>query len=529
MGAMPTKQSPLLCELHAHTTWSDGALTPRELCDAYGRFGFDVLAITDHTTADGFVQDASFPFYLAELEREAERARRLYDLLVIPGLELTDDDPDPRRAAHAVAVGLRSFVGVADGIENAVRLARTRGAALVAAHPYELDDLRAADRPTAAFACEPARWAPLVDRFELFNRHTLFGWVAAAGLPRSRPATSTSRPTSRRGRRCSRRRRTSAPWSSTCARRGRRTSSGSSPRLRGRPARPNRRASSRACRRSSPSSRRAPRGERLAVRRPRDRRTVAGIGRHRDRVREVARAERDAACGRAERDAVDPDARLLRRERRLRRRRRAAVLGAVGLEHDRGREEVPGHAPDALAAERVGGEGRRRCEPVAEARPGLRPGACRARRSRPRGPSSAASATSAVLLNVTIPTWTPFGSRSTNVRIAATVAARRVGRTSVAAIEPETSTRSTTARVFGAAAARPPPVLAPRTSEPPPSTPYAAAPAASAARASANVRNRRRRRCARASSKRASGSSSRGGRGGAVTVTVTSPSTMKLV
>ena len=23
----------------------------------------------------------------------------------------------------------------------------------------------------------------LVDRFELFNRHTLFGWVSAAGLP----------------------------------------------------------------------------------------------------------------------------------------------------------------------------------------------------------------------------------------------------------------------------------------------------------------------------------------------------------
>jgi hypothetical protein len=25
--------------------------------------------------------------------------------------------------------------------------------------------------------------SPLVDRFELFNRHTLFGWVADAGLP----------------------------------------------------------------------------------------------------------------------------------------------------------------------------------------------------------------------------------------------------------------------------------------------------------------------------------------------------------
>ena len=38
-------------------------------------------------------------------------------------------------------------------------------------------------RQTAAFATDPRRFAPLVDRFELFNRDTLFGWVAEAGLP----------------------------------------------------------------------------------------------------------------------------------------------------------------------------------------------------------------------------------------------------------------------------------------------------------------------------------------------------------
>jgi predicted metal-dependent phosphoesterase TrpH len=43
------KLSPLLCELHAHTTWSNGALSLRELVDLYGRSGFDVLAVTDHT------------------------------------------------------------------------------------------------------------------------------------------------------------------------------------------------------------------------------------------------------------------------------------------------------------------------------------------------------------------------------------------------------------------------------------------------------------------------------------------------
>ena len=43
---------PLLCELHAHTTWSDGALTLPQLVDLYGRSGFDVLAVTDHVVRD---------------------------------------------------------------------------------------------------------------------------------------------------------------------------------------------------------------------------------------------------------------------------------------------------------------------------------------------------------------------------------------------------------------------------------------------------------------------------------------------
>ena len=180
---MATKLPPLLCELHAHTTWSDGTLSPRELCDLYGRAGFDVLAVTDHTTPAGDVQEQSFAAYLDELTVEAERARQLYDLLVVPGLELTWDDPDPALAGHALALGLRRFVGVGDGLEQALRAARAQGAALVAAHPYRLEEAVASTRRTAAFAVDPSRWARRVDRFELFNRDTLFGWVAKAGLP----------------------------------------------------------------------------------------------------------------------------------------------------------------------------------------------------------------------------------------------------------------------------------------------------------------------------------------------------------
>ena len=181
---MATKLAPLLCELHAHTSWSDGSLTPRELCDLYGRAGFDVLAITDHTCEQpGHVEEAVFDSYLADVTAEAERARDLYDLLVIPGLELTVENDDPILAGHAVALGLTSFVGVGDGLEEALRASRAQGAALVAAHPYLPTEAGSSWRRTAAFAADPARWAPLLDRFELFNRDTLFPWVAAAKLP----------------------------------------------------------------------------------------------------------------------------------------------------------------------------------------------------------------------------------------------------------------------------------------------------------------------------------------------------------
>jgi len=42
-------------------------------------------------------------------------------MLVIPDLELTFNDPEPVLAAHAVAIGLREFVSVDEGIAGAAR------------------------------------------------------------------------------------------------------------------------------------------------------------------------------------------------------------------------------------------------------------------------------------------------------------------------------------------------------------------------------------------------------------------------
>jgi 3',5'-nucleoside bisphosphate phosphatase len=191
---MRQKIEPLLCEFHAHTMWSDGALNLADLVDLYGRSGFDVLCVTDHVTriddpwwAPGIpprgVHAGNHSAYLAEIDAQANRALREYDLLLLPGLELTYNDLDPFLAAHALAIGCRAHVPVDDGIEAALGRARSEGAALIAAHPFHARRGVHSSRATMRFDRDWRELGELVDRWELFNRYDLFASVARRGLP----------------------------------------------------------------------------------------------------------------------------------------------------------------------------------------------------------------------------------------------------------------------------------------------------------------------------------------------------------
>ncbi len=63
-----------MIDLHAHTTASDGTLTPQDLVDRAAAKGLCVLAVTDPDTVDGIP---------AALERGEE-----HRVEVIPGIEL---------------------------------------------------------------------------------------------------------------------------------------------------------------------------------------------------------------------------------------------------------------------------------------------------------------------------------------------------------------------------------------------------------------------------------------------------------
>ena len=171
---MHRKLSPLLAELHSHTTWSDGSLSVRELVELYGSAGFDVLCVSDHAyreddpvitpAARGIGPDA-YGEYLAEIESEAALALRRYGLLVIPGLELSYNDLDPGRSAHAVAVGLREHLSLAGGLAVSLERAAAAGAAIIGAHPDDAVDTTSRSHPTLAFASDPDGLGALVHRF----------------------------------------------------------------------------------------------------------------------------------------------------------------------------------------------------------------------------------------------------------------------------------------------------------------------------------------------------------------------------
>ena len=81
---MPGYGPFLVCDFRVHTRRSDGTLSVGEAVNLYGQRRVDVIAISDPLPASPEL----FIDYLAEIVDAADRARRLYDMLVIPGAEV---------------------------------------------------------------------------------------------------------------------------------------------------------------------------------------------------------------------------------------------------------------------------------------------------------------------------------------------------------------------------------------------------------------------------------------------------------
>jgi predicted metal-dependent phosphoesterase TrpH len=109
----------LRCALHAHTTRSDGELSPEDLVALYERAGFDVLAITDHW-----------------LRTDAPSTDRL---LVIPSSELScllPGEPDGHLLAFGIDEDPLEFMRTRPDLSEAAAWVGEHGGVAYLAHPY---------------------------------------------------------------------------------------------------------------------------------------------------------------------------------------------------------------------------------------------------------------------------------------------------------------------------------------------------------------------------------------------------------
>jgi predicted metal-dependent phosphoesterase TrpH len=197
---MPGYEPFLLCDFHVHTTWSDGRLTMRDTIDLYGETGrFDVIAITDHILMKKdllarigrmatlgrrqfSVMQHQFDEYLAEIREEADRARTKYDLLVIPGAEITQNRLRGHLNSHIVALGIQEWISADQGAELILRDIRRQEGLSIACHPHHRTTRRI-EISTCYLWDNRKTVSELVDLWEAANRDDLFSVTSLKHYP----------------------------------------------------------------------------------------------------------------------------------------------------------------------------------------------------------------------------------------------------------------------------------------------------------------------------------------------------------
>ena len=197
---MPGYEPFLLCDFHVHTQWSDGRLPLRDVIDLYGRTKrFDVVAITDHILMERdllaragrwislgrrefSVTAARFEEYLRDIETEARRAKRLYDMIVIPGAEITQNHLRSKRNSHIIALDIKEFISADQPAEEILKEIRRQNALSIACHPHHRTTRRV-EISTCYLWEHRKRLVDLVDVWEAANRDDLFSVTSLKHYP----------------------------------------------------------------------------------------------------------------------------------------------------------------------------------------------------------------------------------------------------------------------------------------------------------------------------------------------------------
>jgi predicted metal-dependent phosphoesterase TrpH len=183
-----------------HTTWSDGRLSVRDVVDLYGQTGkFDVIAITDHILMKRdilkrvgriaslglkhfSVTEDRFPAYLADIAKEAERAWRVYGMLVLPGAEVTQNHFRSSKNSHIIALNITDYISADQPALDILKEIRRQGGFSIACHPHHRTTRRI-EISTCYLWDNRKSLADLVDVWEAANRDDLFSVTSLKHYP----------------------------------------------------------------------------------------------------------------------------------------------------------------------------------------------------------------------------------------------------------------------------------------------------------------------------------------------------------
>ncbi len=172
----PASQAPRSApgiDLHAHTTASDGSLSPAQLVQAADALGLAALAVTDHDTVDGLA--------------EALRAAQSLSVVVVPGVELSVEDDGGR--FHLLGYAFNPHDQTLQDALARLRESRAARNALMAQKmvalglPLTMDDVRAEAGPDSQVVARPHFAQALLKRGLVSSVQDAFDRYLATGKP----------------------------------------------------------------------------------------------------------------------------------------------------------------------------------------------------------------------------------------------------------------------------------------------------------------------------------------------------------
>jgi predicted metal-dependent phosphoesterase TrpH len=128
------------------------------------------------------VTEDRFDEYLEDIATEARRARRLYDMLVIAGAEITQNHIRSKKNSHVIALGIREFISADQPAEEILLAIRRQGALSIACHPHHRTTRRV-EIGTCYLWDHRKRLVDLVDVWEAANRDDLFSVTSLKHYP----------------------------------------------------------------------------------------------------------------------------------------------------------------------------------------------------------------------------------------------------------------------------------------------------------------------------------------------------------